>query len=800
MAQASLPHSVAALRAITYRLSSTPIKQLPPVAAQIAASIWSCKDVLSANPDSSKLPTEITNIAHRFKTTITSLLQDRTIEGRWVAVVLTKAAIEAGGLAILSKANGWVKCLIAILKKSDPPTTRKLAVITLTRIFMLTWDHSNLVREITTPALPAFISTCLTNAIRERCPSGELEAVLESFATLIARHPTVFRAHENQIRSLLVRILSVTSSSAQNGPSISRSHQRAAARLLVLLHHCAPKQGAGDAWQATWTSTINTAQETCDVLFRSVIEEALLAGDARQPAQSKLSTGEAESTSANALGLQAWNGIYAGSERLIDLLDVLKAHLEMSTANALTVRLGLVIDLISRILRITLDVGNDSSRINHQFPREEREALLFALPNIHGATLDLVRALLRRFGSASVPFVQMLYELILAVFVAESSRSSTRTAVYTTFNLILELVGPSMSRAEVVELNVVVSSCCRDLNPASHTADTQQNQIEGHANGTATHNLKIETRNCAHPTQLSDLNEAASKFLATFVTRINPSAVPNKSRVEVERTAIFTRNKEALVACVLNPAAKKSGGGIETSLLPILAKEFPDVPEVEALLRPRMPPISSRGAGEEHADADYRVNGEDSTENEMLNVTSTYDQPSTEYMSGMHPTNDLDNLQRQEDELYSVTPPLRHIGKDILAEESIDDAQDGLSANKRPRNAETDDAAGAAKRTRTEPELETHVGAEVGPGDSSPSTQMQSETAPIPRIQQSYPKSHQLQTARDFDVAGTPATVITRVEETRDDDQSSDGSDFEMPPLTMEPDTDPEDEDDEDQK
>ncbi len=101
MAVTSSSNASATLRAITYRITTAAPEQLPLLATQVSGLIWNCREILSASADSLGSKSETTALIHRFRTKITSLLQDRTIEGRWAAVVLTKAAIEAGGVEFL---------------------------------------------------------------------------------------------------------------------------------------------------------------------------------------------------------------------------------------------------------------------------------------------------------------------------------------------------------------------------------------------------------------------------------------------------------------------------------------------------------------------------------------------------------------------------------------------------------------------------------------------------------------------------------------------------------------------------
>jgi hypothetical protein len=779
------------------------------VAAQIAGSIWNCKDILSLDPQASKSSNEATAIAHRFKTTLTSLLQDRTIEGRWAAVVLTKAAVEAGGVATLSKSNGWVKSLVAILKKPGPPTTRQLAVITLTRIFMLTWDHSNLVREITTPALPAFISTCLSNVEKERCSAGELEAVLEAFRTLIARHPTVFRTHEAQIPAMVLRILSASSDSSDGGMHFSQSHQSSAARLLIVLHHCAPKQGAAEAWEKAWSSTIVAAHDTCAQLFRSIIEDSHLERHTPLPApMAKNVSGEIGVNSDDAVGLRGWRGVNAGSERLMTLINLLKSRLETATGDRVNLRLGSLIELVARILNLTLDIEGDSSRHNHQTPKDEREALFCIMPDVHVATLDLITSLLQIFEMASAPFIQFLQELTLGVFRAEHSSTSIRAASYTTLNQILRTIGPSMSKADVSELSRVITVSCQDLLPdTTHTMITQHSgtiQMDG-ANST-------DSKSARHPPKFPHLVNAANAFLATLAAKVNPFAMPTKLRVQIERTSILARNKDALVALVLNPAAKGSRRTLESSLLPILARECPDAPEVEALLRPRMPPVVGRQGG---VSDDAVVNDAEAEEQQDLMEDTLHvnggdgmdlfevERPTAVERNGLH-TRDSTGLTGQEDDLYSLTPP-RNLSNESEEQIAIGASPSAvvnrLNGMKRSAEVEVAETSPPVKRTRMSSTDNSAIGMADAGGDV-----LSHEQAPghavSGRLDVGQPEAQNVSQSRPIDLPMDHTATVPSIRPTAAarDDIGSDESDFEMPPLTMEPDTDPEEDEEDDEE
>lgn len=105
------------LRAVTHRLTTTPVEQLPPIASFLATLLSDCAELLSA-PQTQKPGKSDSDHAvqvHKVKIRLASLLQDRSVEGRWTAVVLVKAAVEAGRWEILRGYEPIVRNLLGIL-------------------------------------------------------------------------------------------------------------------------------------------------------------------------------------------------------------------------------------------------------------------------------------------------------------------------------------------------------------------------------------------------------------------------------------------------------------------------------------------------------------------------------------------------------------------------------------------------------------------------------------------------------------------------------------------------------------
>ncbi len=108
---------VSPLRAVTLRLTSTPAKDISHIAPYLAGSLRDCKDVLSSphNHGAGKAGSETAVLVHKYKNQLSTLLQEKTIEARWTAVVLIKATVEVGGWEVLRGCGAWVRGLLGLL-------------------------------------------------------------------------------------------------------------------------------------------------------------------------------------------------------------------------------------------------------------------------------------------------------------------------------------------------------------------------------------------------------------------------------------------------------------------------------------------------------------------------------------------------------------------------------------------------------------------------------------------------------------------------------------------------------------
>ncbi|KAH7051259.1 rRNA processing/ribosome biogenesis-domain-containing protein [Macrophomina phaseolina] len=695
------------LKAVTYRLSAVPAKQLPALIPHVTATLPACKLVLSAPQNASgKDASETAVLVHKLRTQISTLLQDRSTEGRWSAVVLSKCAIELGGWEMLQKSGPWVRGLLGILTKPDPPTTKVLAIVTLTRIFMLTRDYQTLVREITTPSLTPFITSCLNTLSRAK--NGDqgtqqlVETVLESFARLLPRHPTTFRPHLSKINQFLSQV--VAQSVTAENMYLSSDGLAAARSLYAQLPNCAAKNGFKEEWETSLQKIVTAAHQAANKVFRAVIEDWESVTGVQPPSTTNRTLDMVvEQSGPDQCGFPGWTGIYAGSARLIGLLELLAELTASPTAPSgpVSFRIAHVMDLLTRVLSITAPAGHNKKNqecgisFNDQIGKEERNDLFTVLPQIHIAALSLFETLVERFGSSMSPVIEFFIDRLSFVFQEEKSLANVRAASYYVLSKVLPTVGSTLSAAQVKALNSIMHACCEDLlprdpdttiqsHPATINGNKNQQQISMNADSFLTSTKKMQPQQLVYP----DLYRAAHELLPLLLSHVPAEIMDNSIRARIDGTAVLIKHEEAMLASVLSLDPRGN-----PSLLPLAARLYPNSPAVESLLRPRVPAI--RPNANRVLNVAEEEEEEDEGEDEEVEVAETAEQNTEVVPFTQYDKMQLDDAPAEASQSEPVGVRSKHAEKD--ASTTDQDIARGESSS----------TSGPEKRPSTETEVQS---------------------------------------------------------------------------------------------
>jgi pre-rRNA-processing protein RIX1 len=601
-----------ALRPITQRLTSTPVKELPHIAFFLASSIASCGQALqTASSQASGRSNDNVALVHKLKTRISTLLQERSPEGRFAAVVLIKAVVEAGGGEILSSSSeSWVRGLLSVLGRPDSVMTKKLCLMTITRIFCLTEQYPTLVREITTPLLPAFITACLT-LIKPNIVNTEdgattilsplLEPVFMSFSELLPYHPTIFRPFAARLNTIALSLI--------GDPSTPLYATEVASNILTTLHFSAPKNATAAEWVQSCKSIILSCHMAADQVFRSVIEDWESSEHIEaSPFMNRNYENRVQASGPDMFSLQAWIGVHDGAERIVRLLRLLLKFLSLPTAQTVSCPIGFIIDLTARLTAVTAikdaRASQFSVRPNAEVGRDERDELWTELPNIHVATLDLLSTVLDSFAEAALPIAQIIFNQTIALFEAEQRNENLRISAYRLIESLLSLVGFSLPRPDIDGLTVIIGHCCADLTSQAGAESlpdsTASSKIIGYK---SSGKMSIDADLLAghqregfkgRPSrERESVYSAALQLLPCFLSSLPASKVPHSLRTDIDRTAILVQHQRAMLASVLNPPSANKGQRAPPSIMPFLARASLGELDIEGLLRPRMPIISN---------------------------------------------------------------------------------------------------------------------------------------------------------------------------------------------------------------
>lgn len=482
-----------------------------------------------------------------------------------------------------------------------------MCIVTLTRIFHLTYQYPTLVREITTPSLPGFITSVL-NLVSVK-PSSEpvrklrantpfLEIVLHALLELIARHPTTFRPFSAQIHSLLQGIIGSTA------PTFPEPLVALAEQLFIALHNCAPKNTSGDEWKNAAMLTVASIHRTSDYVFRGIVEQWESVDPAlRQAAVKQDYSQEMQDQGPDPLGLPAWRGIHSGVDRLLALLRLLSTFMSAPTASAVTIPVGSILDLTSRLTSVVVPSDTGDAQPNLQISREERDILWAELPHIHAACMALLYNVVGILEAGSFSIAQNILEQATWVFQAEKFSRKVRVSSYDLIRALVSTIGPALTKQNVSSLSDLLRACCSDLLPPADNSNpsaassgdpkAKSKSAQVTANADSFLNVGKQGRQTQQRSSFPDLERATLELLPAVLTSVPTEFIAPSVRAEIDRTIILTADKNAMLASVLNPLPAVKGRGAGSSIIPFLTRSHADEIEVEGLVRPRMPVISN---------------------------------------------------------------------------------------------------------------------------------------------------------------------------------------------------------------
>ena len=626
-----------ALKSASQQLTDIPPVQLPHHIPTFTAALFHCRPVLSLSEAElkAKYGPEASVAVHRWKTQLTAVLQNKNPYALLTAVVLIKATIECGGWEVLQGSATWTRLLVGLIgvsetecttffyidmfKRRDCPQLTSITLITLTRIFLKTRGHQSLTREITTPSLPGFITACL-NAVcvngkvgqgrRPNCHSSFLKDVLQALIRVVSDHPSIFRPFINQLRLFLSTLLAPVPRSLFAGNTVPNGMPSSevctlARHLLVLLHSCVPKNSVNEDWNKGLQIVLLNIHRTTDLVFRAVVEDTGSWERFHQATNHDYSK-EPQDDTVDELGLPPWSGIYGGCERLMGLLSILDTYIiapNSSTANSLAV--GKIFPVFERLLAVCGPSPNSdgaSVRLNLEIGKEERQMLWLSLSELHTATLKTMSYLTRRLGFLTSNVAYGCLDQLVWLIQRGVCTPQLRGAINRQASWLVSVLGPSASKEKVAQVSILVDRACADvLGEGGLTQDITNDKTAATSSMNADSYLKpTGLSNKPETTEPTTVQNEAWSLIVQVLKSIPAEKIPFPARRTVDQTIVKTRNREAMEASVLNPPMSGSGRRKNlSSLLPVLAREFPATPVLEAILRPRFPPIPPRRATDE---------------------------------------------------------------------------------------------------------------------------------------------------------------------------------------------------------
>jgi pre-rRNA-processing protein RIX1 len=562
--------AVTVLRALAFRLSSTSPSNLPSLLPHLASQLRPCKELLKQSQPSHS---EAATVIHQIRTRTSSLLQDRSPEARLAAVVLIKALVEAGGYETLAN-NGspWVRGLIAMIARQDSTAnaTKKLSIITVTRIIVVAKDHDTLAREIATPNVPPFVNSCLTvfEGVKGNWGPRQralIETVLRSWVQLIPRHPATFRPFIGRILKVLTDVIEVPAEENEGTRGIWKEEVKDAARsVYIVLHNSATKAASLADRDAGFAQALENASKAANETFVAVF--------GHDKAQIQIQAAPTEISIKNA-------------EEICNHIHFVRAYITTPSFKPVSIPIGKIASLLQRI-----STPPSARQSSSSVSKRSREQFLIDLPQIHLAVLDLVTALIMRFGSIALPISLQLLDVILSIFESHIENPVLRTACYNAMSHLSSLIGPGMSLEQCNILAPLIYQLTTDLLPTPPSTVTTTASASTTKPTTTPHPSMIPTtlhaKSISNSSPPSPLNTASTALLPLLLRHLPTKNLPRSLRAALDRAAILTQHPTSLATSALNPASDA-----EASLLPIAVRCRGAREALEGLVRPRFPSL-----------------------------------------------------------------------------------------------------------------------------------------------------------------------------------------------------------------
>ena len=438
-----------------------------------------------------------------------------------------------------------------------------------------------------------------------------LSTVLWAIGKLLPHHPTACRPFIGQIRSLVLPLIAPTPSclsidgsrSEISGTVCSEITAQRARHVLILLSGCAAKNTQSHEWAAFLSTVIETAHRTADLVFGALLEdwEPLDQNSRYNRREPESSTGTVGSPDDQS-GLPDWEGISAGLERLNGLLLTIQAHLTLATTVAVNTPVGKIVNLIDRMLSAlppseegSKDAGQ-GTRTNPEIGRNERETLWTGLPDLHVSAMQILEHLIVRLEEGAMALDYRFLEYVLWVFEHEHAHIQIRKAVYSVVALLLPRCRPGIPRTIASSLERCVRISCEDLLPVQRGSMSSNGDRDiSHAgvskdSSSADAYSKNPRASSAPSTGPSEVQRMAEHMLCLALAHLPPSFLRLPVRSKIDQTAILAQSQLMLRSSVLNAPALHMREQ-QSSLMPLLARQFPQDQGTEALIRPRLPPI-----------------------------------------------------------------------------------------------------------------------------------------------------------------------------------------------------------------